>query len=210
MLLLTSLLGAAAAIHFANAPAHFHEWAPLGTAFLLVGWAQAALAVWVSRTPSRKALLSAAAVSGASVATWAMSRTVGLPFGPDAGVAEAVGTADLVCVALEGLTLVLAVAAIPLRPIVVKLASSVFPALAVVGVASLALAAPSTHEHTHDEAEVHEHTASDLDVALADADTVSAREIATKLGFEIDGETRQPTRDGGPRGNPSVWLRQAE
>jgi hypothetical protein len=39
---------------------------------------------------------------------------------------------------------------------------------------------------------------------------VSAREVVTALGFAIDGETSQPTRDGAPRGHPSVWLRKSE
>ncbi|MEA3018603.1 MAG: hypothetical protein QOI47_127 [Actinomycetota bacterium] len=170
MFLLTALLGAAAAIHFAAAPAHLAEWQPLGVAFLIGAWAQAALAIWVARTPSRNALVATAAVSGACILTWSVTRSVGLPFGPDAGHAEAVGTADLICTALEVVALVLAVAAIPLRPLVTRLGAGALPALAVVGLATVAVAAPSEHAHT--ETAVHVHAAGDA-TELASASTAT-------------------------------------
>jgi len=86
---------AAAGIHFAVAPEHFQEWWGFGTFFVASGLAQLAWAALPSNT--------AIGLSGnaALIALWAVSRTTGLPFGPDAGTPEAVGPVDLASIALE-------------------------------------------------------------------------------------------------------------
>ncbi len=54
--------------------------------------------------PRRRVLLAGAAGSAALVLLWLVSRTSGLPFGPEAGVAEPIGAADTLCVVMEVLS----------------------------------------------------------------------------------------------------------
>jgi hypothetical protein len=54
-------------------------------------------------------LLAAAVASIGPLALWQYSRTLGMPFGPEAGVPEQVGLADRAACVLEVITLLLAV-----------------------------------------------------------------------------------------------------
>ena len=95
----------AALIHVGVSADHFQEWWAAGLFFLVSAAAQLGWAAWCwSRPSSRRVLLAGAGGSVALALVWAVSRTSGLPFGPEAGVAEPVGVADLVCVALEVLS----------------------------------------------------------------------------------------------------------
>ncbi len=55
------------------------------------------------------ALVGAVVVSAVPLLVWAVSRTTGLPFGPEAGEPEAIGVADVMACALELTTLLIAV-----------------------------------------------------------------------------------------------------
>jgi FtsP/CotA-like multicopper oxidase with cupredoxin domain len=72
----------AALIHLAVAPDHLQEYLPYGVFFLVVGLAQAALAFAMLLRPGRRVFIGAALVASGSVIIWAISRTIGLPFGP--------------------------------------------------------------------------------------------------------------------------------
>ena len=91
----------AAFVHFAVAPEHFREWWGFGTFFVLCGEAQLGWALLARRQPGRLLLSAGLAGSLLLAALWLVSRTAGLPFGPEPGVPEAAGTADLVAVSLE-------------------------------------------------------------------------------------------------------------
>jgi hypothetical protein len=162
------LTAGAALIHVGVAGPHFQEWWAAGLFFLVAAAAQLGWALWAwARPVTRTVLLAGAAGSVALVGLWAVSRTSGLPFGPGAGAAEPVGTADVVCVVLEvlsaGLAMVAAFAGS--RP---RVAAPRAPRRAVAltaGVAALvvlasgaALAAPS-HDHEPPSAEGHTHGA---------------------------------------------------
>ncbi|HEY5154381.1 MAG TPA: hypothetical protein VIJ47_06585, partial [Acidimicrobiales bacterium] len=110
--LLAVLCGAAAAIHFAMAPAHAAEWRVEGVAFVASAWIQAVLAIALAVRPSRRWLTAAVVCNLAFIGAWAFSRTAGLPSGPNAGVVEAVTSVDLTCVVLEGLIVAVAIAAL--------------------------------------------------------------------------------------------------
>jgi hypothetical protein len=98
-LALTSL--GAAGIHFAVMGDHFAEYFLFGLFFSAVAWLQALWAVAIVVFPDRR-LLAAGLVGNLSIALiWGFSRTTGLPVGPDAGTAEAVGFADVLSTALE-------------------------------------------------------------------------------------------------------------
>jgi hypothetical protein len=105
----------AAAIHLGAAHAHFHEWGPAGVFMLASGIAQLAWAVWAALDARRPALW-AAGVGGnlGIVGVWVVSRTAGLPFGPEPWVAESIHTTDMLATLLEVVIVVAGVAL--LRP----------------------------------------------------------------------------------------------
>jgi hypothetical protein len=96
-----ALAWVSAATHVVAAVEHLEEYVPFAIAFavltvLQIGWGARAWA-----RPTSRLLLAGAAGSLAVTAVWALSRTVGLPIGPEAGQAEAVGALDLVATATE-------------------------------------------------------------------------------------------------------------
>ena len=89
----------AGAIHLALGPEHLSEWALLGAGFYVSGTLQL---LWAALLVRRERLLTVGALASLLfVGVWLVSRTTGLPFGPERWQAEAVGRADLVCVGLE-------------------------------------------------------------------------------------------------------------
>jgi len=112
-LVLAATLVGASAIHAAVIPAHLEEWWAAGAFFLVLTMAElaAANAVLVPRDGVRvPALLAAIAVSVVPLAVWLVSRTVGLPFGPEVGEPEPVGVADVMACVLELVGLAIALA----------------------------------------------------------------------------------------------------
>ena len=103
----------AAAIHVVAVPEHLEEWAPAGAFFVVLAAVELAVATVLLARPGRGVLTATAAVSLAPLGLWVYTRTAGLPFGPEAGVAERVGVADCAACALELATFV--VAAVVLR-----------------------------------------------------------------------------------------------
>jgi hypothetical protein len=92
-------------IHFAVAPDHFAEAFEFGSFMVLVGTAQVAAGLLLLARPTR-ALVQAALVGTVVVfLIYAVSRTTGLPFGPEPFHPEAVGLVDLVSKATEALLL---------------------------------------------------------------------------------------------------------
>ena len=91
----------AGAIHLALGPAHMAEWAVLGYGFYAAGVLQVAFGALLVRRERllRTGLLGSLLVIG----VWLVSRTTGLPVGPERWQAEAVGRADLLCIGLEAL-----------------------------------------------------------------------------------------------------------
>ena len=91
----------AAAIHFAVTNAHFNEWWGFGVFFFLAGWVQLLWAAISVRVSSR-GLLAIGLVGNASVVVlWLVTRTVGVPLGPDPGEVEALGWADGIATGFE-------------------------------------------------------------------------------------------------------------
>jgi hypothetical protein len=103
----SSLLGAAA-IHAAQAPSHFAEWWAAGVTFVGLAAAQVlplgAAAVWTDRRVWQLAQV----VRLATIGLWVVSRTVGLPVGPEAGELKPVGRADLAAPGLGAATVLAA------------------------------------------------------------------------------------------------------
>ena len=103
---------AAGLIHATVVAHHLEESAILGVAFVSTAIFQISWAAPVSVRLDRRVLDVGAAVNGAVVAAWIVSRTVGLPFGPHAWLAEPVGAVDATATLLE-LLIVIASALAP-------------------------------------------------------------------------------------------------
>ena len=107
---LAFLLVASAGVHLAVTPAHLREFAAFGVFFVVAGLSQLAAALWCVRRASMAAVWFAAGLSAAIVLVWLMSRTIGLPIGPEAGTAEPVGLADVVSTIYEVAAVVISIA----------------------------------------------------------------------------------------------------
>ena len=91
----------AAGIHFAVMSDHFNLTWYHGSFFAATAWLQLAWAVAIVVKPSRR-LLVAGIIGNLVVAEiWLVSRTIGIPFGPESGVAEAASFSDVLCTILE-------------------------------------------------------------------------------------------------------------
>jgi hypothetical protein len=88
-------------IHFAAVPEHWGDYRIAALFFIALGVFQVVWGALVVGRPSRLLYALGAAVSLGTIATWAVSRTTGVPFGPFAGIAERVGPADVISTLLE-------------------------------------------------------------------------------------------------------------
>jgi hypothetical protein len=104
----------AAVVHFAVIAQHLDEWWLTGVFFIAVAVFQLVWALLVVLRPSVLVYVSGAVVNGLVVVTWIVSRTSGVPVGPEAGEVEPVGFPDLLATAFEALIVALAVALISL------------------------------------------------------------------------------------------------
>jgi hypothetical protein len=139
MFLVGGLL-AAAAVHAVVVPEHLQEWPAAGGFFVALCAAEVAVAAFLLVGRRRAALLAAAILSAGTLALWAYSRTLGLPFGPEAGVPEGIGLADGAACLLEAATLAAATLALRPRPWLRSAATSQHSGrLALVAVAAVAV-----------------------------------------------------------------------
>ncbi len=108
----------AGAIHGLVAPDHFSEWWGYGLFFVAAALGQVmfGLLVWTRgiettasrswETVRRKVYVTGIAGNLAIIGMWIVSRTVGIPVGPEAGVVEPLGVLDVVSKILEGVLIV--------------------------------------------------------------------------------------------------------
>ena len=92
---------AAATIHFAVIDQHLAEYWLFGVFFVAVALAQLVWMVAVVSYPTRTVYIVGALGNGLIAMTWVISRTTGVPFGPEASEPEPVGIADVVSTAFE-------------------------------------------------------------------------------------------------------------
>jgi len=93
--LLTALFWMAAAIHVVASAGHFREWWLYGVFFACLAAWQATWGVLLYRRPSENAILTGAGVNVGIALLWLLTRTTGLPFGPDRWSPESVGVLDI-------------------------------------------------------------------------------------------------------------------
>jgi hypothetical protein len=119
-LVLAAALFCAAAIHGAVIPEHLDHWAAAAAFFLVLALAELAVGLVLLRGGRAFDLRAVVAVSIVPLGVWLWSRTLGLPFGPNAGLPEAVGLADTAACVLELAAVLIAAALLPrkagLRP----------------------------------------------------------------------------------------------
>jgi len=97
---------AAGAIHIGVVPAHLREYWLFGLFFVAAGAAQAGWAFLMAARPTRALNLAGLVGNAAVVALWIVSRTLGVPVGPEPGVAEPVGVLDALSSAFEVLIVI--------------------------------------------------------------------------------------------------------
>jgi hypothetical protein len=88
-------------IHFAVMPPHWLDWVGSGLFFALIAVFQLMWGFLAWSRPRAPLMALGIAVNAGSAALWVASRTVGLPFGPHAGVPESVETAGICVLLLE-------------------------------------------------------------------------------------------------------------
>ena len=93
----------AGAIHAVAAPGHFGEHWLHGSVLLAIAVAQLGWGAWAYAAPSRATFRTGIGLAGGVAVLWLVSRTVGLPVGPDTWQPEAAGVADVAATALEAL-----------------------------------------------------------------------------------------------------------
>lgn len=110
--LLTALFWMAAAIHVVASASHFGEWWLFGIFFAVLAAWQASWGILLYRDPSERALITGAGVNTGVALLWLVTRTVGLPLGPEIwtpekiGVLDVAATVDELSIAALGLALV--------------------------------------------------------------------------------------------------------
>jgi hypothetical protein len=98
-------LVAAAGIHAIVIAEHFRESNVFGLFFSVLAATQLGLAVIIARHPDVRIVRYVAVGSAAVVGLWLVSRTSGLPIGPEPWTPEAFGSLDLAATAAELFTL---------------------------------------------------------------------------------------------------------
>lgn len=106
---LTLLLAVAAGIHFAVIGEHLEVSVLFGVFFAITGAAQLILAARVASLPTIGRVAGSVLVNAALVVVWALSRTAGLPIGPEVGHPEAVFLSDAVATGVEIVAIALGV-----------------------------------------------------------------------------------------------------
>jgi hypothetical protein len=190
--LMAALLVGAGAVHFAMAPSHFGESTAEGVGFLVSAWLQILLAVAVILRPTRRVAIAIIVASAACIAAWVVSRTAGLPFGPQAGHAESVTVVDGVTVAMEAATLVLA--AMLLSRALLRFRSNGMALVAIVGVLALTsalIAAPEARDHAAAAHGVHDHGTAAPSAAVAAAHVHGSTGSTDLNGHPIKGVKAQ-------------------
>jgi hypothetical protein len=97
-------LAVAAVVHLTVIREHFREDALYGCFFVALAAAQCGLALLLTLRPERGTMRSVAVMSGCVVALWLVSRTTGLPLGPEPWQAEAFGKFDVLATCAEIVT----------------------------------------------------------------------------------------------------------
>jgi len=114
LFLIAALLGAAV-VHATVVPEQLAVWPAAGIALLLLTVAEVDAALLFLLRLESAQYLATAVVSALPLGVWLYSRTLGLPFGPAAGIPEQIGLTDAALAVLQVATLAVAVVALRSR-----------------------------------------------------------------------------------------------
>ena len=157
VLLVATVLGGAA-VHAAVVREHLAHWPAAGLFFVLLSMIGLVVGLALLRRVDRLRLVAALALSAGPLVVWLVSRTAGLPFGPEAGQPEPVGWTDtaacLLALTSAGAALLLLRAAPRLRggalpPAAQLIGLGLVSVVTAVGLTSAAVTEPEHAEHAH-------------------------------------------------------------
>ena len=92
-------------LHWHVIDQHAQEWRASGVFFFVLALCEGALAILVVARPHPSVAAAAIFISVVPVMVWAWDRTLGLPFGPTAGIRGTVGRSDVMSVLFELITI---------------------------------------------------------------------------------------------------------
>lgn len=101
---IAALALASGAIHFAMAPDHFGEYWLFGTFMVVSAWLQLWLAAAVVLRASKRAFQIGFLLQSSIVVLWIITRTSGIPVGPDHWTPESIAPVDALCTGFEAAT----------------------------------------------------------------------------------------------------------
>jgi len=101
VVLLAACSAAASAIHASVCAEHFKEAVAFGVFFVIAATLQAAWALLVIQRPTRRVLIAAAVGNTAVIMLWLLTRTTGLPIGPETWRPETITTPDVLTTLAE-------------------------------------------------------------------------------------------------------------
>jgi hypothetical protein len=148
---LAGLSAGAAVIHFAMTPIHASVGWEEPLMLAGAGWFQLVTAAMaLTGRGGRRLLQVVVAANLVFIGVWLWSRTAGLPFGENPGIAEEVGAIDAAAVALQVGTILVAVRMLlaPAERSVGRLAPAL-AAVAALGLATTVITSPDAAEHGH-------------------------------------------------------------
>jgi hypothetical protein len=100
-ILLAAFSIAAGVIHAAVVPEHLEETWVFALFFIVAAGFQIAWTIPVVFGPSSGVYAAGAVANGAMIGIWSVSRTIGLPIGPERWMTESAGLLDITATALE-------------------------------------------------------------------------------------------------------------
>ncbi len=139
-----TLLGAAV-IHVTQIRIHLDEWAAAGVFFIALAVGQGLLGIVLLVREPRPLSIAAVVLSLVAIAVWAISRTAGIPFGPEAGVAEPVERPDSLATLFEVVTILTLIPLLRARARHDSSGSLRGPGYFAMAVASVSIAALTTY-----------------------------------------------------------------
>ncbi|HMJ77362.1 MAG TPA: hypothetical protein VK507_15395, partial [Iamia sp.] len=136
---------AAGLIHFSVIAEHSGGQVVVPVGFAVTGVAQVGVAAaLLGRKVTRGTLGLAIVINALATAAWVWSRTAGLPFDPYGGVAEAAGTVDVTCAALQAVAVTLALGLLVAPRVKVPAALAGAVALGAIALAAVVVVSPET------------------------------------------------------------------
>lgn len=189
-------------IHAFIVDVHMRDWWVAGAFFIAAAVSQTLCAYAVMRSRSLRSAAVGAFVSLVLIAAWGTSRATGIPFGPNAGIREAVSVLDLLATTAETTTVVAVLIALRRTNMssrrttgASRLVTAGIVAL-IFGAGNATAAALPTHRHTQHNDGAHSHP---FDAGQATMDVGIGSRVPTRSSQE---KPHRPSEEGKAHGEP--------